>query len=144
MVSGGPSWWLLVLAAVGVGVLGGAALHAWLDDDGPDGGEARVAAFGCREIVTLVVDAEDLSRDAYELRATLRGDRAMIPLTNAMTEPIVGRHQNHQYLEPDKGRLVVAANWVSTQRSVEYELAAVDGSGLTARGTIAVRPCDSL
>jgi hypothetical protein len=103
VVSRSPGWWLVVSAAVGVGVLGGAALHAWLDDGGSDGGEVRVVAFGCRGSVTLVVDAEDLRHDAYELRATFRLDR-MLPFINAMTEPIVGQHQNHQYLEPDKGR----------------------------------------
>jgi len=142
VVSRRPGWWVVVLAAVGVGVLGGAALHAWLDEGGSEGGEPRVVAFGCRGSVTLVVDAEDLSHDAYELRATL-GDDRMLPLINAMTEPIVGQHRNHQYIEPDKGRLLVAANWISTQVSVEYELVAVGGSGLTAQGRTAIRPCES-
>lgn len=127
---------LVAVVAAAAGVFVGTRLDS---STTPQPSDPLAAAFECGGTTTLVVDVAGLDDIDYELRAELR-PRIMLPLTNDMTEPLVGAHQDHQYLHPDEGRILVAAAVPNNGGAVPYEIVAV-GGGVIASGTGPVHPC---
>lgn len=142
VVSTSPRWLVPVAAAVAlIGVFGigvGVGANAF----GTDSIEARresangTTAIGCRSEVILVVDAEGLADDSYQLRVSV-GDR-MVPVTHQMGYALVGR-RHPQAVSPENGRLTVLGILAHPEGPIRYELVGTE-TGLAEEGTLRPRP----
>lgn len=142
VVSASPRWLVPVSAVValiavfGVGVGVGANAFATDSIESPSEGANGTTALGCRSEVVLVVDAEGLADDSYQLRVSL-GDRT-IPVTHEMTYALVGR-QHARSVSSVNGRLTLLGVLARPAGAIDYELVGTE-TGLAEDGTMRPRP----
>lgn len=138
VVAGAPRWLILAVVAITVFALG-IGVGAKLFDTAAVDGHANTAdtmAIGCRNEVVLIVGAEDLPEDTYELRVVV-GDR-VLPVTHEMTHPIVGR-QHPRSVSPVDGRLILIGLIGEPSGRVSYELVGSE-SDVVEEGPLIPRP----
>jgi len=138
VVARGTGRWATIGLVAVVAAAAGLFVGTQLDGSSPERSDPTAAAFGCGGRVTLVVDVEELDDVDYEFHSEI-GPR-MLPLTNDLTELLVGVHRDHQYLRPDGGRILVVTTVPDDGSAVRYEFVEVGGV-VVASGTETVRPC---
>lgn len=142
VVSTSPRWLVPVAAAVvliavfGVGVAVGANALGTESIETRSEGASGTTAIGCRSEVILVVDAEGLADDSYQLRV-LVDDRAF-PVTHEMSYALVGR-QHPQSVSPVNGRLTLLSVLTRPDGRIRYELVGT-ATGLAEEGELRPRP----
>jgi hypothetical protein len=142
VVRTGRRWLIPVAAATAlisvfsIGVAVGASAFGTDNDEASGEDTSGTTAIGCRSEVILIVDAEDLADDSYQLRVSL-GDR-MVPVTHEMGYALVGtRHP--QTVSPMNGRLTVLGILAHPEGLIRYELVGTE-TGLAEEGTLQPRP----
>lgn len=142
VVRASPRWLVPAAAAValiavfGVGVGVGANVFAADSVESRSEGASGTTALGCRSEVILIVDAEGLADDSYQLRVSL-GDR-MVPVTHEMTYALVGR-QHPRSVSPVNGRLTLLGVLARPAGAIDYELVGTE-TGLAEDGMLRSRP----
>lgn len=116
--------------AVGANVLGSDSVETQSE------GANRTAVMGCRSEVMLVLDAEGLADDSYQLRVLL--DDRVFPVTHEMTYVLVGR-QHPQSVSPVNGRLTLLGMPAHPDGRIRYELVGTE-TGLAEEGELRPRP----
>lgn len=142
VVSTSPRWLVPVAAAVALIAVFGAGVAVGANAPGADSvetrseGANRTAAMGCRSEVMLVVDAEGLADDSYQLRVLL-DDRAFL-VTHEMSYALVGR-QHPQSVSPVNGRLTLLGVLAHPDGRIRYELVGTE-TGRAEEGELRPRP----